>query len=149
MVASFPPEIVLHVFAFLPFYERTQTLLECALVCRAWRPLAQSALLTQVRLGDGRKEADEQVIGLLQAAKDAPGGWRCESLETGGVTLASACELFRAAKAIKSLELSLRSTRWGNPGREDDESEDVDVFDFECMQSKSGVEFRVGARSTG
>jgi hypothetical protein len=92
MVPYFPPELISHVFTFLPteypYQERTPTLWACSLVCRAWRPLAQEALLSHVDFLRKKRYliGSKGVDGLLAMASKVPGGWRCELLRTSGIT---------------------------------------------------------------
>ena len=43
--------------------------------------------------------------GLLRAAERVAVGWKCASLETGGITVSEACAVFEAAKSIRLVEL--------------------------------------------
>ncbi len=122
MTPYFPPELVAHTLSLFERcrHDRTRTLLACSLVCRAWRPLAQSALLGQVSLGEMELSREEQVSGLVEAAGRERGGWKCECLHLGGLSLCEAGTVLHAAKEVRTLVLSISDPDEGQEHVEDE-----------------------------
>jgi hypothetical protein len=110
MAVQLPPELVAHIFSFLPgeysFLGRTETLLACALVCRAWRPVAQRALLSHVDFMSEFLNEKKRVAQFLKVIEGLEGGWKCEVLHLSGLELAEICALLKAAISIRRLDLS-------------------------------------------
>lgn len=141
MTPYFPPELVSHVLSVVNSYycDWTKTLLACSVVCRAWRPIAQEKLLFSVRL-----KSEKDCLGVIKAAGKVRGGWKCDLLDTGGVPISLAREVFNAARSIRSINLFVR-----RDSDYDSDSSEIDVFGSECMSGQSDDVLRSVRRSSG